>query len=866
MNSTRWRQVKEVLGATLDRHPSERPSFLAEVCGEDSDLRAEVESLLASHEDAGEFLDTPPSMSPIAARVACGEEMVGATIGRYRLVSKIGHGGMGTVYRAVRADDEFQQQVAIKLISRGMDSDFIISRFRHERQILASLEHANIARLLDGGATEDGLPYFVMEYIEGSTLQDWCDKHRLSITERLKLFRQVCQAVHYAHQNLIVHRDLKPTNILVNSEGVPKLLDFGIAKLLNAEVAPELDATLTMHRMMTPDYASPEQVRGEKITTASDIYSLGVILYELLTGHRPYRVTTRAPREIEEIICQSEPDKPSTVVRKIEQVKGVSLTPAFVSETREGTPERLRRRLQGDLDNIILMAMRKEPQRRYISVSQLSEDIRRHLEGFAVAARSDTFGYRASKFIKRHRAWVSAGALAVLALIGGIIAASWQAHVANIERARAEHRFNDVRKLANSIMFELHDSIAQLPGSTSSRELLVRKALEYLNSLSHESAGDPTLERELALVYLKVGDVQGRPYKPNLGNTPGALDSYQKALDIYKKQSDAEPSNVDLKRSLAYSYESISTIYEVMGRAGPAQENAQRSFELRQQILAAQPDNSIARRELALAHTSLANTQMLSGNWPAVKENRRKAIAIFEELAKADPVDRDAQRNVAIAYMKLGRTLTLTNEFGPALAAQRKSLSLNFALLKENPGDPVQKLNVSFGYFFTGDLLALMGDPKRGLALSRRALAIRQELASDDPLDARVRTELATSYGQVGSLLMSTGDLAGALQHFQRGLVLEEGLVATDPARVEHHTGLADADENLAALHMKLAEVSINSRQRLQHLREGCDRYQKAQDIYNKIRTDGTLIAEFASKPQGLARKIAQCEVALAAK
>ena len=867
MNSARWQQVKEVLGATLDRRPSDRSSFLAEACGADSELRAEVESLLASHEDAGEFLDAPPSMSPIAARVACGEEMVGATIGRYRLVSRIGHGGMGTVYKAVRADDEFQHQVAIKLISRGMDTDFIISRFRHERQILASLEHPNIARLLDGGATEDGLPYFVMEYIEGNTLQDWCDQHRLSITERLKLFRKICQAVHYAHQNLIVHRDLKPTNILVNSEGVPKLLDFGIAKLLSAEVVPDKpDPTLTMHRMMTPDYASPEQVRGEKITTSSDIYSLGVILYELLTGHRPYRVATQAPREIEEIICQREPEKPSTAVKKIEQVKGVRVTPALVSETREGTPERLRRRLRGDLDNIVLMAMRKEPERRYISVSQFSEDIRRHLDGFAVSARSDTFGYRASKFVKRHRAWVSAGALAILALIGGIIATSWQAHVANIERARAERRFNDVRKLANSIMFELHDSIEKLPGSTASRELLVRKALEYLNSLSHDSAGDPTLERDLALVYLKVGDVQGRPYQPNLGNTPGALDSYQKALDIYKRQSEAEPSNADLKRSLAQSYENISAIYEVMGRAAPAEENAQRGFELRQQISAAQPDNSIARRELALDYTVLANTQMLSGKWTSVKENRRHAIEIFEQLAAADPVDREAQRNVAIAYMKLGRTLALTGEFAPALAAQRKSSALNFALLKENPTDPVQKLDVSFGYFFIGDLLAFSGDAKRGLALGKRALAIRQELAADDPLDARVRTELATSYSHVGSLLMKTGELNAAQENFQRGLVIEEGLVATDPSRVEHYTGLADADENLGALHMKLAEASMNFRRRIQHLREARARYQKAQDIYSRLRANGTLIAEFANKPQDLTRKIAQCEVALAAK
>jgi eukaryotic-like serine/threonine-protein kinase len=861
MSPERWQHVKQVLGATLDREPAERASFLAQACEGDRELRVEVESLLESHEEAGEFMHRPA----VAGATTLGDdEFVGKSIGRYRLVSKIGHGGMGTVYRAVRADDEFHQQVAIKLIGRGMDTAFIVSRFRNERQILASLDHPNIARLLDGGATDDGLPYFVMEFIDGVALNEWCDARRLSITARLKLFRKVCSAVHYAHQNLIVHRDLKPSNILVNADGEPKLLDFGIAKILSFDLSPNaIDPTLTMYRMMTPDYASPEQIRGEKITTASDIYSLGVLLYELLTGHRPYRVTTQAPSEIEEMICQREPDKPSTVINKVEVVKGENVTPALVSERREGTPEKLRRRLRGDLDNIIMMAMRKEPERRYVAAGQLSTDIRRHLDGFAVIARSDTVGYRASKFARRHRAGVGAAALVLLALIGGIIATSWQAHVANIERARAEHRFNDVRALANSFIFDLHDKIESLPGSTSARELLVQKALTYINSLTHESKDDPTLQRELAEVYLKIGDVQGRPYKPNLGNTMGAVDSYQNALSIFEKLSDGDPSNEDLKRRLAASHDDMCAMYEAMGRKGPAEQHCRQAFDLRKEISAAQPDSRIKRRELAEAHTDLANALQLSGKWAEVKEHRRQAIAISEEIAAADPVDQDAQLSLSLAYMRLGRTLILTKEYLPALAAQRKSMELNLALAKQNPGDPRRQLNLSFGYYFLGTLEAALGNLERGLELSRRSLEMRQELATADPLDARVRMELAASYGRVGSILTEAGNLPAAMDHLQKRLVIEQGLLATDPIRTEHKTGVAEAEEELGSLEARLGESAATQAQRIQHVRGARARYQKALDIYNELKSQGILIAEFTPNLSEVARRIADCDAQL---
>lgn len=343
--------------------------------------------------------------------------MVGRHIGPYKVLREIGHGGMGVVYLAARDDREYKKRAAIKLVKRGMDTNSILRRFRNERQILADLDHPNIAKLLDGGTTEDGLSYFVMDYVEGLPIDLYCDTHKLPTAERLKLFRMVCSAVEYAHQQGAVHRDLKPSNVLVTAEGVPKLLDFGIAKLLNPELSSQtMEPTATL-RPMTPEYASPEQARGQAITPASDIYSLGVLLYELLTGHRPYRIKNHTPQEIERVICEEEPEKPSTMISRIEEIikpdgtNRVTITPESVSKTRDGQPSTLRRRLAGDIDNIVMTALRKEPERRYASVEQFSADIRRHLEGLPVTARKDTLWYCTAKFIKRNRA----GALAVLA-------------------------------------------------------------------------------------------------------------------------------------------------------------------------------------------------------------------------------------------------------------------------------------------------------------------------------------------------------------------------------------------------------------------------------------------------------------------
>jgi serine/threonine protein kinase/tetratricopeptide (TPR) repeat protein len=419
MNAERWARLTELFDAAVALPVKDRATYLAGACTGDPAMRAEVERLVSAHERAAGFIELPA----VAAAGAWpdGESEPPATgrrFGPYRVVREIARGGMGAVYLAERADGQYEQRAALKLIKRGMDTDLLLQRFRAERQILASLDHPNIARLLDGGTTDDGRPYFVMEYIEGEPVDAYADARRLSIPQRLELFLHVCSAVAYAHRHLVVHRDIKPANILVTADGVPKLLDFGIAKVFDPE-ADEPTSSVTGFRLLTPEYASPEQVEGRHATAASDVYSLGVVLYELLTGRSPYRVTSRDPLEVAAAVRTTDPERPSTAVSRNENAaEGVPRRPGLewdrATATATGTTDGLRRRLRGDLDTIVLMALRKEPARRYPSVEQLAEDVQRHLDGLPVRARPDSSGYRAAKFLRRNRAAVIAAAVAGL--------------------------------------------------------------------------------------------------------------------------------------------------------------------------------------------------------------------------------------------------------------------------------------------------------------------------------------------------------------------------------------------------------------------------------------------------------------------
>jgi serine/threonine protein kinase len=428
MTPERFRQIRNLYEAALEQDSSRRVKFLEQACRGDGALFAEMERLLAAHEHAGGFLQDPLF---VASKLEFEEEVIprmeGRRVGAYQVLREIGRGGMGAVYLCSRVDGAFHKQVAIKIVRPAQASATLIRRFHQEREILASLDHPNIARLFDAGTTEDGMPYFVMEYVEGQTIDSWCNERKLNVSARLELFHSVCSALQYAHQNLVVHLDLKPGNILVTSEGIVKLLDFGIARLLQPhgeEGAPTY--TMTLLQGMTPEYASPEQVQGKPISTASDVYSLGVVLYELLTGHRPYRMKSRILLEVARVISEEEPTRPSMIVTQSEEIA----TPGAVSEVREGSPARLRRRLEGDLDNILLKVLRKEPARRYGSAEQFNDDLRKHLEGLPVSARRDTLSYRLEKFVRRNWAGLAAAGFVAATLLAGVITTLWQARLA----------------------------------------------------------------------------------------------------------------------------------------------------------------------------------------------------------------------------------------------------------------------------------------------------------------------------------------------------------------------------------------------------------------------------------------------------
>jgi non-specific serine/threonine protein kinase/serine/threonine-protein kinase len=784
MDAARWSATKRLLQEALERPPEARDAFLAAI-GDDEGLRAEVAALLAGHDAAGDRFDVPPIRAALLlAEAASTEAAPPARVGSYRLLRELGHGGMGTVYLADRENGDFRQQVAIKVIQRGMGSEAIVRRFRNERQILASLNHPNIARLYEGGTTEDGLPYFVMEYVDGEPIDRWCAARGSSTDDRLGLFRQVCGAVHYAHQNLVVHRDLKPGNILVTADGTPKLLDFGIAKLLDPDASTAVDLT-AFARPMTPEYASPEQVRGEPITTASDVYSLGVLLYLLSTGRPPYRIDRGASiAEVIRIVSDEQPAPPSDAT---------SLGEAHTAPGARRSPA-----LPADLDAIVLQAMRKDPARRYASADQLSDDLRRLLAGMPVQARRDSLGYRARKLVGRHRAGAAAVALAVVALIATTAAAVRQAQVAERQRARAERRFGDVRRLANSFLFEFHDAIQDLPGSTAARELVVRKALEYLDGLAAEAGSDRGLLAELAQAYQRVGDVQGMPYRASLGHSEDALHSYEKALALRQRLLHEQPANPEYRLARAVVE---SRIGAVLGARGDTRGALQRHRAALAEVsaLGNRERYRPAQAETALAAVAVGDDEWELGDMDAAIASYRGALKAARERRRDQPADREARRYVGVVEQRLGDALALEGRWPESLEHQQASFAVDQGLVADYPTSAESQRDLATDYTRLAVAHQALGDTPSTLAEHRQALEIRERLRAADPRDSRALTDLAESMVQLAEVEAAVGDYPAALAGLRRALPLRRQQAATDPANMRSRDDLATALTHLGS-------------------------------------------------------------------
>jgi eukaryotic-like serine/threonine-protein kinase len=892
----RLRAVESIFHDALDIEPQDRDEFVRARCAGDESLRGDVESLLAAHATAGEFIESPIARLDGQAFEEEADRLIGQRIGHWELVKRIGSGGMGAVYLARRADRQFEQQAAVKLIKRGMDTEAVLRRFRNERQILAGFDHPNIARLLDGDTTDDGLPYFVMEYVEGLPIDQYCERQALDVTQRLQLFRQVCAAVSYAHRRAVIHRDLKTSNILVTADGTPKLLDFGIARLLEAPDTPEAPATMLEQRVMTPDYASPEQLRGEPVTTASDVYSLGVVLYRLLTGQPPYRLKTRSPEEMERTVGKTEPRRPS----------------AAIGATRA-------KRLRGDLDNIVLMALRKEPERRYPTVEQLSEDVRRHIESLPVLARRDTFAYRTAKFVRRNTAASIAAALVVLSLVGGLVAASWQAQraraqeaIAVAEKARAERRFNEVRQLAHAVIFDYHDAVRDLSGATAIRARLVKDGLAYLDSLAGEASGDPALQRELAAAYDRLGDVRGEIYgSASTGDLVGAIESYSKALRIREALLAASPDNVQDRRDVAASYRKLGGQLTGTGDAARGIAYLRKGVAVQEQLVADQPDKLDIRLELGAAYNLLGMALEDGGNISGALEIHRKGLAVRESLVAAEPANRKFRRGLAITLISVGRGLAMSGDFQGGIAGNRQALPIAVALLAEDVDSADHRRLVANVYQNDGDYREMAGDIDGALQSFRKKLVFDEQSLARDPDNAVAHSDLAYTRGRMGDLLAQNGKYAEALSNYRKALAEHDKLGAEsaenpyqrfgamlthggigemqarlgeraaalaeaartmellegtppDPASAAISTRRAQVYMRVAAIHAALADSrGFDTATQREHWRSARGLYVQSIAIWDDMQKRGILTADDASKPQVAARELKRCEASL---
>jgi non-specific serine/threonine protein kinase/serine/threonine-protein kinase len=798
-----WQKIKSIFLDALELAPDQRREFLDQVCSNDFRLRSEVERMIAADESAKDFLENTPVASLMDSLPQLPDNSPATQrIGHYKIIREIGEGGMGTVYLAERDDEVHCQQVAIKVLSRGPGSQEMRRRFRRERLILASLNHPNIARLLDGGTTEDGRPYYVMEYIAGCSVDEYCDVQRFSITARLRLFQEICHAVHYAHQRLIIHRDLKPSNILVNEEGVIKLLDFGIAKLLTDAAITE-NKTATGFGMMTPGYASPEQVRGETIGTTSDVYSLGIILHELLTGVRPYNFQNQSIDEIVRVVCESIPLRPSLLFSPATSEKKPESNQIRSSEETDAI--RLHRRLRGDLDTILLKSLHKDPQRRYSSAEQLSTDVERHLSGLPILARPDTIRYRASKFIQRNRKASISALLIALLLMTGIIITTFQARIARRERAVAERRYNEVRRLANSFVIKYQDAIAGLPGSIPVREMMVKDAIQYLDSLNSDAGKDMELNLELAQAYLKIGDMQGKPYHPNLGDTYGALLSYQKALALCESVILPSSTNAEHLRLNSLLHSSTGALLVRAGKSDEASEHLQKAESLCERGLRISPDSYLLEQQLSLIYLHKADAALRRGGLPNESEKTESVLNLLsqslqlrEKAVRERPGDPVNLRALAICHQRIGRALEINAtklypvSYSSSLEHHRQALYFLEKAWQTRPDNIQAKRDLTDQYLMKASVEASAGNARSALNDCQRAVSEFSQMVNADPKNAELHRDLATAWYVTANIQEKLGSYADGINSMKNSLKIFQKLAEADPANQENHQDISN--------------------------------------------------------------------------
>jgi serine/threonine protein kinase/Flp pilus assembly protein TadD len=886
MTPERWQRINAVFLEAVARDAPHRQGYLDEACRDDPTLRDEVAGLLA-HDATGPFLEPAPQCLPRPSpRDGPADLPAGLRVGPYEVQELIGQGGMGSVYRAARVED-YDQRVAIKVVRRGAAGPEAVHRFRAEVRFLAALgAHPHIAALLDAGTTADGLPYFVMEYVEGEPIDRYCDRHRLDVRRRLELFRAVCAAVQFAHQHTVIHRDLKPGNILVRADGTPKLIDFGIAKLLGPGAeSPAGAGTRTGFCPMTPDYASPEQARGEPLTTASDVYSLGVVLYELLTGRRPYRAAAHALHEMVRIISTEVPEKPSAVIDAAETVRTPgapqSTLPPRVGEGGEGgaerigrnrgtPPHRLRRQLAGDLDNIVLMALRKEPERRYGTVEELAEDLRRHLAGLPVRARADTVAYRWGKFVRRNRAAVALAGVILLSLVLGVAGttAQWLRAEANWAEARdnlakSEHQrrrrdvnFQRLQEAVDKMLTQVGaKDLADVPRMSLVRRRLLGDALAYYQSFLEEQGDDPDIVAETARAHVRLGDIHEL-----LDQTGEAVRVFRRARDLFADLAAGHPDRAAYRRDLAYCDYRIGKALHVQRKLTDAADQLRRAIAVQEQLRAESRDPGDILLDLANSYRLLGHVLEDGVSPPEAEGNYRTALGYYDRLRGPARDAPQTQRDYANCMDRLALRLRRTSP-AEARTLAVEVFQVRRQLARAHPDEAAYQVDLAKSH------RTLYREPPGAVTgLSpldhlKAALAIWERLAADFPNVPAYQQELASRRADLGVFFDLGGHPAEAEAEFRAAVGAYERLAAANPGQLDVREALGYSYHNLGVFFSRRGNqaeagrqyaAAVAVRQRLVDAAPGVVPYQL--DLAKSVRYLGATLLKTGDRDGAFAR------------
>jgi eukaryotic-like serine/threonine-protein kinase len=748
MKNDRWNLIEEIFQGALERPSDARMQYAEEACGNDKQLLAEVQSLLESDRDAETVLHAAIAEDLRALTKTSSLSEIGLRLGPYLLVRELDGGGMGVVYLAVRSDDHYFQIVAIKMIRKGLDSPDLVQRFRMERQILATLNHPNIGAILDGGETEDGRPFIVMEFVEGQPIT--LASRGSSIRERIELFRSVCSAVHYAHQKLILHRDIKPSNVMVTPDGVVKLIDFGISKPMEPQlVLSETTATEPSSRMMTPDYASPEQIQGRELTTSTDIYSLGVLLYEILAGSRPYTLRNLSPAAAERVVCEQNPRKPSSAVDLC---------------------KRIRREISGDLDRIVLTAMHVDPFQRYQSVQHLDEDLLRYLQGKPIAAKKSSLVYLLRKFVQRHKE------AAVLAACALLLVPAVSFLVYSRQSRIAERRAKQVRTLADSAISDMTEKLQHSSASTETQAAIFHSALHFLDGLRKSSGDDPRLLLELSKAYVRVGDLEGSPLVADLGNSDTAVTSYREASRV-AIEANARMPGTETTEAVIETYQRLGSIEQFLGNLTEANKDYRLGLSRAQALWRQNPHDPVRIRLLALNLAGLGDVNLWNLSPEQALDEYHAAFRIFGEHPNGAE---DHDEMLIGLYLKRASALNEIGNQAEALANNHQAVALAEALVQRSPSSARARRELFISYEniilpLAGRDALNVGDSEQAQVYARKGLSIAQMLAAIDKKNAQALYDLTLAYTSMGDSYRLTRP-GMASQWYRKSLNLTENL------------------------------------------------------------------------------------------